>query len=61
LNFDPISDDHTDDDDVRLAALRALLDDGISELDAGLGAEMSPEDVMAEVFVELSAAGIDFR
>jgi hypothetical protein len=42
LNFDPMSDDHADDDHVRLAALRAMLDDGISELDAGLGVETTP-------------------
>jgi hypothetical protein len=38
-------------DDIMRAALRAMLDDGIRELDAGL--VMSPEGVMAEVFAEL--------
>jgi hypothetical protein len=46
-------DDRTSDDDVRLAALRAMLDDGINELEAGCGVEMSPEDLMGEVFAEL--------
>ena len=53
LNFDPMSDDHADDDDVRLAPLRALLDDGIRELDAGLGVDTTPEDLMAEVLAEV--------
>ncbi len=38
---------------MRLAALRAMLDDGIRELDAGLGVETKPGDLMAEVFAEL--------
>jgi hypothetical protein len=52
LNFDPMSHDHAD-DGVRLAALGGLLDDGIRELDAGLGVETTPEELMAEVLAEL--------
>jgi hypothetical protein len=59
LNFDPMSDDHADDDDVRLAGLRAMLDDGISELDAGLGVETTPEDLMAEVLAEVGLDQVD--
>lgn len=54
LNFDPMTDDHADDDDdIRLAALRAFLDDGVRELDAGLGVYTTPEDLMAEVLAEV--------
>jgi hypothetical protein len=51
LNFDPMSDDEVD--DVVLAALRAMLDNGISELDAGLGQEMTPEELIPEVLAEV--------
>jgi Arc/MetJ-type ribon-helix-helix transcriptional regulator len=34
------------------ALLRDAIDDGIVELDAGLGVETSPEELMAEVCVE---------
>ena len=48
-----MNDELSMDDDIMRAALRAMLDDGIRELDAGLGVVMSPEGVMAEVFAEL--------
>jgi hypothetical protein len=32
--------------------LRDLLDEGVAELDAGLGVESSPEELMAEVRAE---------
>ncbi len=54
-----MNDELSTDDDIRRAALRAMIDDGICELDAGLGVELSPEDVMAEVFAELGIAGVD--
>lgn len=37
----------------RLSALRASLDEGIAELDAGLSEESSPADLMAEISSEL--------
>lgn len=37
----------------RLAALRSALDEGIGELDAGLGEETSPADLIAEISTEL--------
>jgi hypothetical protein len=37
----------------KLSALRAAIDAGIAELDAGLGVETTPEKLMAEVFAEL--------
>ena len=37
----------------RLAALRGALDDGIAEIDAGVGEETSPADLMAEISAEL--------
>jgi Arc/MetJ-type ribon-helix-helix transcriptional regulator len=37
----------------KLAVLRAALDVGIAELDAGLGVETSPEELMAEVCADL--------
>jgi hypothetical protein len=37
----------------KLAALSAAVDAGIAELDAGLGVETTPEQLMAEVFAEL--------
>lgn len=39
--------------ELRPAALRAFLDDGVRELDAGLGVDTTPEDLMAEVLAEL--------
>jgi hypothetical protein len=36
-------DERSTDDDVRLAALRAMLGDGIRELDAGLGIGIRPK------------------
>ncbi len=36
-----------------LSALRAAIDAGIAELDAGLGVETTPEDLIAEVFDEV--------
>lgn len=53
-----MTDDQADDDD-KLAALRALLDEGVRELDAGLGVETSPEDVTADVIAQLFVADID--
>jgi len=40
-------------DTATLASLRAALDAGIAELDAGLGVEVTPEELTAEVFAEL--------
>lgn len=37
----------------KLAVLRAALDEGIAELDAGLGVETTPDELMAEVSAEL--------
>lgn len=37
----------------RLAALCAALDDGIADLDAGLGVEGTPEELMADILAEL--------
>jgi len=34
------------------ALLRDVIDEGIAELDAGLGVEISPEELMAEVCAE---------
>jgi hypothetical protein len=54
-----MNDELSTDDDIRRAALRAMLNDGIRELDAGLGVEFSPEDVMAEVFADLPIVGVE--
>ncbi len=40
----------------RLAVLRAAIDEGDAELDAGLGVESTVEEFMAEV---MAAAGLD--
>ncbi|MBI3206392.1 MAG: type II toxin-antitoxin system ParD family antitoxin [Myxococcales bacterium] len=37
----------------KLAALRHALDEGIAELDAGLGVETTPDQLMAEVSAEV--------
>jgi Arc/MetJ-type ribon-helix-helix transcriptional regulator len=37
----------------KLAVLRAALDEGIAELDAGLGIETTPDELMAEISAEL--------
>lgn len=37
----------------KLAVLRAALDEGIAELDAGLGVETTPDELMAEISAEL--------
>ena len=37
----------------KLAALSGAVDAGIAELDAGLGVETTPKELMAEVFAEL--------
>ena len=42
-----------------VAGLRAMLDDGISELDAGLGVETTPKDLMAEVLAEVGLDQVD--
>ncbi len=39
--------------DVRVAVLRAAIDEAIAELDAGLGEEMTVEELMAEVCREV--------
>jgi hypothetical protein len=39
--------------ETKLAALRNALDVGIAELDAGLGVETTPDELMAEVCEEL--------
>jgi hypothetical protein len=38
----------------KLAVLREALDVGIAELDAGKGVETSPDELMDEVFAEVS-------
>lgn len=48
--------DDTSANDVRVTVLRAAIDEGIAELDAGRGEEMSVEDLMAEVRRELDRA-----
>jgi Arc/MetJ-type ribon-helix-helix transcriptional regulator len=37
----------------KLAVLREALDVGVAELDAGKGVELSPEELMDEVFAEV--------
>lgn len=37
----------------KLAALRRALDEGIVELDAGLGVETTPDDLLAEISAEI--------
>lgn len=37
----------------QLAVLQRALDEGIAELDAGLGVETTPDDLMAEISAEL--------
>ena len=37
----------------KLAVLREALDAGIAELDAGLGVETSPDELMAEICAEV--------
>ena len=37
----------------KLAVLQRALDEGIAELDAGLGVETTPDDLMAEISAEL--------
>lgn len=41
---------------LKTAALHAALDEGLAELDAGLGVDTTPEDLLAEVFDELALA-----
>lgn len=41
-----------------LVALRAALDEGIAELDAGLGVETTPDELVAEISAEL---GLDLQ
>ena len=38
----------------KLAVLRAALDEGIAELDEGLGVETTPDELMAEISAELN-------
>jgi putative addiction module CopG family antidote len=40
-------------EEMKLAALRAALDTGIAELDASLGVETTPDELMAEISAEL--------
>lgn len=40
----------------RLAVLHAALDEGIAEIDAGLGVEGTPEELMAGILAELGLA-----
>jgi hypothetical protein len=37
----------------KLAVLQHALDEGIAELDAGLGVETTPDDLMAEISDEI--------
>lgn len=37
----------------KLAVLHEALDEGIAELDAGLGVETTPDDLMSEISAEL--------
>ena len=37
----------------KLAVLRGALDEGIAELDAGLGVETTPDELMSEISAEL--------
>lgn len=37
----------------KVAVLREALDEGIAELDAGLGVETTPDELMAEISAEL--------
>jgi hypothetical protein len=59
LNFDPnlteetMSEGDPKADATKLATLRNALDVGVAELDAGLGVEMTPDALMAEVSEEL--------
>jgi len=48
-----MNDDLSTDDDNRLAALRALLDDGIREFDPGLSVAMTPGESMANGLTEV--------
>jgi len=51
LNFDlpgAMTDDKSANDE-RVAVLRVVIDEGIAELEAGGGEEMTVEDLMAEV------------
>ena len=63
LNFDPnLTEEAMSDGDLKaaetkLAALRNALDVGIAELDAGLGVEVTPDELMAEVCEELGLEG----
>jgi hypothetical protein len=45
--------DDENDGGAKLAALRAAIDAGVAELDAGHGTETTPEELMAEVWAEL--------
>ena len=45
--------DVDDDIDPKLATLRALLDEGIAELDAGLGVEMTLGELIADALAEV--------
>lgn len=38
----------------KIGALRAAIDEGLAELDAGLGVETSPGELVAEILAELA-------
>jgi hypothetical protein len=42
--------------DAKISALRVAIDAGIAELDAGLGVEMTPDDLIAEAFEQVGLA-----
>lgn len=45
--------DDSDEATTKMAVLRAAIDEGFAELDAGLGVETTPVELIAEVFNEL--------
>lgn len=42
-------------EDKRRAVLREAVDAGITELDAGLGVETSPDELMAEIYADVDS------
>jgi hypothetical protein len=49
MSCEPDSDEKA----AKIVALRAAIDAGIAELDAGLGVETTPEELIAEVMQEI--------
>jgi len=47
-----------DEEAAKLAVLRAAIDAGIAELEAGLGVETTPDDLIAEVFDEVGVGAV---